>query len=95
MIVPVLRVLSETYPDVQLTILTRAFFKPFFNDFSNVVFLEADVNHNHKGFMGVLKLAEEANALGINAVADLHNVIRSKIITRYLKILGKKNGGSK
>ena len=90
MIVPVLRVLSETYPEVQLTILSRAFFKPFFNDFSNVVFLEADVNHNHKGFMGVLKLAEEANALGINAVADLHNVIRSKIITRYLKILGKK-----
>ena len=90
MIVPVLRVLSETYPEVQLTILSRAFFKPFFNDFSNVVFLEADVNHNHKGFMGVLKLAEEANTLGINVVADLHNVIRSKIITRYLKILGKK-----
>ena len=90
MIVPVLSVLSKTYPEVQLTILSRAFFKPFFNDFSNVVFLEADVNQKHKGFMGVLKLAEEANTIGINAVADLHNVIRSKIITRYLKIFGKK-----
>ena len=90
MIVPVLSVLSKTYPEVQLTILSRAFFKPFFNDFSNVVFLEADVNQKHKGFMGVLKLAEQANNMGINAVADLHNVIRSKIITRYLKIFGKK-----
>ena len=58
MIVPVLSVLSKTYPEVQLTILSRAFFKPFFNAFSNVVFLEADVNQKLKGFMGVLKLAE-------------------------------------
>jgi len=90
MIVPVLRVFSESYPEVQLTVLSRAFFKPFFQDFSNVVFLEADVNHKHKDFMGLLRLSKEANALGVNAVADLHNVIRSKIITRYLKVLGKK-----
>ena len=90
MIIPVLRVFSETYPDVQLTILSRAFFKPFFQDFSNIVFLDADVNKSHKGFLGLLKLSKEANALGIHAVADLHNVIRSKIITRYLKVSGKK-----
>ena len=90
MVVPVLRVFSETYPEVQLTILSRAFFKPFFQDFSNLVFLEADVTQKHKGFMGLLKLSKEANALGIDAVADLHNVIRSKIITRYLKVSGKK-----
>jgi ADP-heptose:LPS heptosyltransferase len=90
MIVPVLSVFSETYPEVKLTILSRAFFKPFFQYFSNVVFLEADVNHKHKGFMGLLKLSKEANKLEVNAVADLHNVIRSKIITQYLKVLGKK-----
>lgn len=90
MIIPVLRVFSESYPEVQLTILSRAFYKPFFQDFSNLVFLEADVNKKHKGFMGLLKLSKEANALGIDAVADLHNVIRSKIITRYLKVSGKK-----
>jgi len=90
MIVPVLSVFSETYPEVQLTVLSKAFFKPFFQDFTNVVFLEADINGKHKGFMGLLKLSKEANSLEVNAVADLHNVIRSKIITRYLKVLGKK-----
>ncbi len=90
MIVPVLRVFSETYPKVHLTILSRAFFKPFFEDFTNITFLEADVTHKHKGFMGLLKLSKEANNLGVDAVADLHNVIRSKIITRYLKVSGKK-----
>jgi ADP-heptose:LPS heptosyltransferase len=83
-------VFSETYPEVQLTVLSKAFFKPFFQDFTNVVFLEADINGKHKGFMGLLKLSKEANSLEVNAVADLHNVIRSKIITRYLKVLGKK-----
>lgn len=90
MIVPVLRVFSDTYPEVKLIVLSRTFFKPFFKDFSNVAFLEADVNHKHKGLMGLLKLSKEANSLKIDAVADLHNVIRSKIITRYLKVSGKK-----
>jgi ADP-heptose:LPS heptosyltransferase len=90
MIVPGLRIFSETYPEVQLTILSRAFFKPFFQDFTNVVFLEADVNDKHKGFMGLLKLSKEANSLEVDAVADLHNIIRSKVITLYLKLLGKK-----
>lgn len=90
MIVPVLSIFSETYPEVQLTILSRAFFKPLFQDFTNVVFFEADVNDKHKGFMGLLKLSKEANSLEVDAVADLHNIIRSKIITLYLKILGKK-----
>lgn len=91
MIVPVLSVFSETYPEVQLTVLSRAFFKPFFQDFTNVVFLEADVNDKHKGFTGLLKLSKEANSLEVDAVADLHNIIRSKIITLYLKLLGKKS----
>ena len=90
MIVPVLRVFSETYPEVKLTVLSRAFFKPFFEDIKNVNFLEAVVDGKHKGFFGLLKLSKEAKGLGINAVADLHNVIRSKIITRCLWFSGNK-----
>ena len=40
--------------------------------------------------MGLLKLSKEANSLEVDAVADLHNIIRSKVITLYLKLLGKK-----
>lgn len=87
MTVPVLRVFSQTYPDVKITVLSRPFFKPFFEDIPNLDFLEADVYGEHKRF-GLFKLANEAKALGIDAVADLHNVIRSKIITKYLKFKG-------
>lgn len=87
MAVPVLRVFSQKYLDVKITVLSRPFFKPFFEDIPNLDFLEADVYGEHKRF-GLLKLANEAKDLGIDAVADLHNVIRSKIITKYLKFKG-------
>jgi ADP-heptose:LPS heptosyltransferase len=87
MAVPVLRVLAQTYPELKITVLSRPFFKPFFEDIPNLDFLEADVYGEHKRF-GLIKLANEAKDLGIDAVADLHNVIRSKIITKYLKFKG-------
>ncbi|MCH2489921.1 MAG: glycosyltransferase family 9 protein [Flavobacteriales bacterium] len=87
MTVPVLRVLAKTYPDIRVTVLSRPFFKPLFEELSNVQFLEADVYGTHKN-IGLLKLANEAKALGVTAVADLHNVIRSKVIRNYLILTG-------
>lgn len=87
MTVPVLRVLAQTYPELKIKVLSRPFFKPFFEEIPNLDFLEADVYGEHKRF-GLIKLANQAKDLGIDAVADLHNVIRSKIITKYLKFKG-------
>jgi len=89
MTVPVLRVFVQTYPDVKLTIVSKPSYKPLFSDIENLQFLEADVYDEHKGF-GLLKLAKEAKKLGVTAVADLHSVIRSKIITGYLSLYGIK-----
>ncbi|WP_026451793.1 glycosyltransferase family 9 protein [Aequorivita capsosiphonis] len=83
MTVPVLRVFVQTFPEVKITVLSRPVFKPFFEGIPNLDFLEADVYGEHKR-LGLIKLAKKAKALGIDSVADLHNVIRSKIITRYL-----------
>ena len=89
MTVPVLKVFSETYPGIKLTVLSKVFFKPLFEDLPNTDFIEADVYGKHKG-MGLLKLAKELKSLGIDAVADLHHVIRSKVITQYLSVSGIK-----
>ncbi|MGO3184427.1 MAG: glycosyltransferase family 9 protein [Aequorivita sp.] len=83
MTIPVLRVLTQTYPELKITVLTRPFFEPFFEGIPNLDFLEADIYGEHKR-LGLIKLAKKAKALGIDAAADLHNVIRSKIITKYL-----------
>ncbi|OAB80635.1 glycosyltransferase family 9 protein [Cochleicola gelatinilyticus] len=87
MTVPVLRVLLDSYPELQLTILSKPGFKPLFSDLHTINFLEADVYGKHKGF-GLLGLANEAKALGVDAVADLHNVIRSKILKNALCLRG-------
>ncbi|RLD30264.1 MAG: ADP-heptose--LPS heptosyltransferase RfaF [Bacteroidetes bacterium] len=87
MTVPVLRLVVQTYSDVKITLVSRRTFEPLFTDIPNVRFLEADVYGKHKG-LGLLKLAKEARLLGIDAVADLHNVIRSKNMTRILRLRG-------
>ena len=89
MTVPVLRVFTETYPEVKLTVVSKKHFKPFFNTIPSIHFIEADVYGKHKNF-GLLKLANQAKANQIDAVADLHNVIRSKIISNYLRLQGYK-----
>ncbi|MFC7356122.1 glycosyltransferase family 9 protein [Jejudonia soesokkakensis] len=83
MTVPVLRVLKHTYPELKLTVVSRPFFKPLFDDIPDIQFIEANVTEEHKN-LGLFKLAETAKKQGIDAVADLHNVIRSKAIRNYL-----------
>jgi len=80
MTVPVLRAFTEQYPDVKLTVLTRAFFEPFFRTIPNISVYHAEVKGKHKSICGLYQLSKELKKLKIDAVADLHNVLRSKIL---------------
>lgn len=84
MAAPILRAFTQQYPEVRLTVLTRPFFKPFFNDLPNVSVYSANLKEEHKGILGLYKLSKELRNLGIDAVADLHNVLRSKILKSFL-----------
>ncbi|MBN4085516.1 glycosyltransferase family 9 protein, partial [Flavobacteriaceae bacterium AH-315-B10] len=84
MTVPVLRAFTEQYPEVNITVLTREFFRPFFRDLDNVRVFPAEVKAKHKGFIGLWKLSKELKKLNIDAIADLHNVLRSKILKLFL-----------
>lgn len=90
MTVPVLRALTLQHPKVKVTVVSRAFFKPFFDDIENVSFFAAAVEGRHKGILGLLKLYKELRRLRVYAVADLHNVMRSKLITLLFSLRGKK-----
>jgi ADP-heptose:LPS heptosyltransferase len=88
MTVPVLRALTLQHPQVKITVVTRAFFKPFFEDIPNVEVYVADLKGKHKGILGLYKLSKELRKLGFDVVADLHNVLRSKILKLFF--FGKK-----
>ena len=83
MTVPVLSALAAQYPDLQITVLTRTFFSPMFITLSNVHVYQVDVVGKHKGILGLWRLFRELKTLGIDAVADLHNVLRSSILKRF------------
>lgn len=90
MTVPVLRALIKQHPNLKITVLSKPFLKPLFNDVENVTFYAAEVNGKHKGFFGIYKLYKELKLLNIDAVADLHNVLRSKILRTFFKLSNTK-----
>ncbi len=90
MTVPVLRTFRATYPDVKLTVLTRKFFEPIFSDIENLEVHHADVTKKHKGVLGLTRLSGELLKLGIDAVADLHNVLRSNVLKTLFSLKGIK-----
>ena len=86
MTVPVLRALIDKYPEIRLTILTKKNFMPIFDGLEHVQVKEADVKNRHKGLMGLWRLYKELKPQQFDAVADLHNVLRSRILKKYFAL---------
>ncbi|MGS2725666.1 glycosyltransferase family 9 protein [Psychroserpens sp. BH13MA-6] len=86
MTVPVLQALVQQYPKVKITIVTKPQFKPFFKTITNVSVNEVDTRGTHKGIFGLWKLSRSLKKLRIDAVADLHNVLRSNFLKLFLSI---------
>lgn len=79
----VVRALVNQYPNVEIILLSKPFLKPIFEDIDNVTFYNADTKGKHKGVFGLFKLYKELKKLKIDSVADLHNVLRSKILRLF------------
>ncbi len=90
MTVPVVRALVQQNSHVKITVVSRPLFQPFFEGIPNVSFFAVDVKGKHKGFFGLLKLYSDLKQLNIHVVADLHNVLRSKVIRTLFALSGKK-----
>ena len=90
MTIPVLKAFSLQYPEHKITVVSRPFFKPFFDEIENVTFFAIDVKERHKGFLGLLRLFSDLRKLNIDIVADLHNVLRSKVVRNLFALSGKK-----
>ncbi len=88
MLAPVLRVATSTYPNLKITLLTRSFFAPIFKDLNNVTVYEADINGVHSGVFGLSRLAKDLRDLGVDAVADMHDVLRSNVLKSVFYFYG-------
>jgi len=88
MTVPVLKSLLDSYPNIKITVLTKEFLKPIFEGLDNVSIHVADVKGRHRGINGLWKLYKELKTLRINAVADLHNVLRTNVLKQFFRLNG-------
>ena len=83
MTVPVVYALAQQYPDVRITVLSRNFARPLFDDLlPNINFMEADLKREYHGITGLNSLYRRLLAKQFTAIADLHSVLRS----RYLRM---------
>lgn len=79
----------DHYPEINITIVTRKQFIPFFEHIDRLTIVVADVKQKHKGFYGLYKLYREIKQhQKIDAVLDLHDVLRSHILSFYFRMIG-------
>jgi len=83
MIVPSIRCLKKSYPDLKITIVSNKIFQPFFSEFKNVSFFSTDFKAEHKGLKGLIRLFNNLVDLNPTHIADLHSVLR----THFLRFL--------
>ncbi len=91
MTLPVIYSLAVQYPDLQITVLTTPFFaRLFINRPKNIKMMPVDLRGDNHGVRGLIGLARKLQGMDFDAVADLHNVMRSWVLDLWLRLCGAK-----
>ena len=89
MTIPVIYSVCKAYPEVSFVMLTQKVASQLFiHAPENLQVMVADVKGRHKGFKGLYRLAREMRQLPVDAVADLHDVLRTKVLRLFFKLWG-------
>ncbi|MCK5908075.1 MAG: glycosyltransferase family 9 protein [Flavobacteriales bacterium] len=91
MTVPVIKEVLRSNPDINITYVSREGFRVFFDGIKRFKFVSPDLDGDHKGLTGMYKLFQELRQDTIfDAVADLHGVMRSQVLTGLFRMRGIK-----
>jgi len=88
MVASLLRELQAQHRGLEIVMVSRLHFAAFFEDIPNLIFHPIFPEEQHKGPKGLWRLFQELKKYKIDYVADLHNNIRSKILTLFFKTAG-------
>lgn len=88
MVASVCREFLEQNSDTQLFLISRGSFEALFDEIPGLVFMGIDLDE-YKGFWGMRRLFKELkDKIKPDYIADLHDVIRTKILTKLFKRAG-------
>lgn len=90
MAAPVFREFLEQNPEVEIVMVSRSNFEALFADIPNVIFKGINLD-DYKGFFGLNRLANELiKEFHPDLIANLHDVIRTKILDKIYSTKGFK-----
>lgn len=90
MTVPVFKEFLEQNPDVEIIMVSRKNFEALFAGIPNIIFKGINVD-DYKGFFGLSRLANELiKEFNPDFIANLHDVIRTKVLDRIYRRKGLK-----
>ncbi|GAA4303864.1 glycosyltransferase family 9 protein [Compostibacter hankyongensis] len=90
MTVPVIVQLLQHYPALQVVMVSDKKWAPLFENIPRLTFYPADLRGLHKGFFGLRELYRSLRSFRISAVADLHRVLRSRVMDLFFSVGGYK-----
>jgi ADP-heptose:LPS heptosyltransferase len=88
MTIPVILTLLSQNKNLKITVLTKPFYSSLFEDIPNLNVIKAKVETKHKGLSGLYNLSNELANHQFTAVADLHDVLRTKVLRFFLFFRG-------
>ncbi len=89
MTVPVVKQLLKQYPALHITFVSDEKFSSLFQHIPRLEFYAADIRGKHHGFFGLLLLFNDLKKIkSINAIADLHDVLRTKLLSFLFRLSG-------
>ncbi|SHM09029.1 ADP-heptose:LPS heptosyltransferase [Chitinophaga jiangningensis] len=89
MTIPVMKQVLDSQPDLQIVFVSNKNWGALVEGMERLIFYPADFKGAHKGIPGLFRLFRELRSqFNIAAVADLHNVLRSKIVSTFFRATG-------
>ncbi|MCX2473349.1 glycosyltransferase family 9 protein [Pedobacter sp. MC2016-05] len=90
MVASVLKEFSQQNPSVEIILVSRDAFEPFFDGIENLTFHAIQPKTIHRGISGLYKLYKELRKYKPTAIADLHDNLRSRAIATFFRLTGIK-----
>lgn len=90
MTIPAIYSVGAAYPHVKLHMLTTSPNNLLFVNRSDNILIHHYSRQEIRGIFGTIRLLKDLSKMPIDAVADLHNVLRSWVIDAFFFLCGKK-----
>lgn len=89
MTAPVLAEVARRHPNVEIVMLTRGFYEPFFDGIPNFTIHNIDLSLYHRGVVGLWRLYRELRTTHrIDLIIDLNDKIYSKLLRAFYNLRG-------